>query len=499
MDEFEEGYDRFCDGLPAAIAAERSAEWVDSINREVHRLEACLEQFSGTGAPIDSLAGDVAEYLHAGTYNINRAVARDDGPVAVVPRSHGFGSADVELVDGAGSVVEKYQAKYYATAEKSARAQALTFGEASKRGRSSAAKAIASGEALEGDQVYGGSRRLVAEDQLDKGLEWLERRAAKEASARPGQVARYRDTASELCDRVDGGRGCTSDGLTKDDSRDVAEAARSGRFKPSERGLSAGQKIDPGALLRDSAMTGAYAAALAAALELAPTAIESIRSMATGGTLDTDLLRSEGAAALRAGGRGFVSGTAAAAVTTAARSGMVPALAGLGAPALATLVAVTSRAIEGGVDVAIGRTSADAFAASLSRDAAVLALEAAAGAAGQALVPVPYLGYLLGSLVGSVLGAVALSATDRATVSLGIALGIVLFGRVEGDCSLPESVLAAMGLDCFDFERYAAEGLEPAPFEPASYSFDAFSPERFELGFIRRGVLEVRGVRGLVG
>ncbi|WP_321974174.1 hypothetical protein [Paratractidigestivibacter sp.] len=258
MGEFKEGYRRFCDNLPAGMAAERAVEWVEGIDEAVVVLEGDLADFYGNRKSLNALGGDAAEFWHASTYNINRAAARDAGPLARVPRSNVFASLEIDLVDVDGNGVERaiksYQAKYYADAEKSAKAQAATYGHLA-HSKQTARQMIDAGLARQNDPVYGSFDRLVPTDQVDDAKDWLHKQALKEASKRPEQVYRYENTEKKTVGHVDGGRGYQSDDLSKADSRNLAQEARDGKFDPEKWGLTAGQKITPEMLLEDSVRT----------------------------------------------------------------------------------------------------------------------------------------------------------------------------------------------------------------------------------------------------
>ena len=57
--------------------------YLDSVESEIKKLVNNLNEFEYNGARIDTLKGDVAEFWHAGTFNINAAINSSKNRVQV--------------------------------------------------------------------------------------------------------------------------------------------------------------------------------------------------------------------------------------------------------------------------------------------------------------------------------------------------------------------------------------------------------------------------------
>ena len=134
------------------------------------------------------------------------------------------------------------------------------------------------------------------------------------------------------------------------------------------------------------------------------------------------------------------------------------------------------------------------FADSLAQNTVIAMAGVAGGALGQALLPIPALGYLVGSLAGSMIGGFAYDAGSKVFMSLCVERGVTLFGLVEQDYELPVETLEAIGVDVFEYEKFEPDWFEPERFEPDWFEPEWFVPELatplligFE--FPRRGVI----------
>ena len=94
MSTFEEGYTFIAKQTGVQIAGYESSLYVKQVDEEINRLLHDLNAFEGFKTMPNALKGDIAEFWHADTFNIN-AVARGSTNRTVVDRSHDFASADV--------------------------------------------------------------------------------------------------------------------------------------------------------------------------------------------------------------------------------------------------------------------------------------------------------------------------------------------------------------------------------------------------------------------
>ena len=121
MDGFREGYEYFSRSAGSAQAAFAGEAYVDGIIQEINNLSENINQFKGFQTASNKLKGDIAEFWHSGTFNIDAAVKGSSSRSEVL-RSHGLGSIDI-LVNGA----DAYGSKYDRTAAETLRQQAKSF------------------------------------------------------------------------------------------------------------------------------------------------------------------------------------------------------------------------------------------------------------------------------------------------------------------------------------------------------------------------------------
>ena len=117
---FEEGYTYFEKNASAYAAATMSDSYVASVNDEINKLVQDLNSLEGFKTASNVLKGDVAEFWHTGTFNIDSAL-KGSSNRAFVDRSHDFASTDISTNFG-----DKYGLKYYSDGQASAKAQAVS-------------------------------------------------------------------------------------------------------------------------------------------------------------------------------------------------------------------------------------------------------------------------------------------------------------------------------------------------------------------------------------
>ena len=94
MDGFREGFEFFAEHASDFAGMDLGSGYVDSVNGEISEFIESVAHFKGMQTSVDTLKGDLAEFWHAGTFNIDAAV-KGSGNRVQVDRSHDFGSVDV--------------------------------------------------------------------------------------------------------------------------------------------------------------------------------------------------------------------------------------------------------------------------------------------------------------------------------------------------------------------------------------------------------------------
>lgn len=469
MDGFEDGYEFFSRHAGMAVASEDAVRWVDSIERAVDAFVDDMATFEGNAKRTEILAGDVAEFWLADTYNIDLAVHRSTGPRAEVPRSTGYGTPDVVVGDA------RYQVKYYQDASASVKAQSITFGEDARRGSPSARALIDSGLVGENDPVYGDMGRVIPSDQLDAG-----RKAAD------------RSTRDKLAAHIEDGKGNSSRGLTRADANRLASEAKAGDVDLESWGLAPSQVVRLKDVMRQAARAGLSAAVLAAVLEAAPAVVAAAQHLIDEGQLSLDDLSRAGLSAVSGGGRGFLTGSIIAGITTSASLGLLgEAATALDPTVVGAVAVVTLNALKNSVLVARGEMERGELASSLGRDALVATCSLVGAGIGQGAIQIPVVGYLLGSFVGSAIGGISWAVAKRATVALCVESGVTLFGLVDQDYELPREALDQIGIEVFDYQAFLPDHFEPSRFSAEAFEPETFEPDHFGIRQLRRGVFDI--------
>ena len=200
----KEGYYSFIHNSMSQLGSQQADTYISNINTAIDALNEDINAFNGFNTSVGQLKGDIAEFWHSDTFNINAAL-NDSRFKTVVDRSHGFASADITSNWG-----DRFGLKYYRNAQASADAQAtsyferyceykvisgradLTFDEFLKE------RNIDPNDVLKYDPIYSGQIRIIPKDQLEEAISYLKIKIAKESGNRPEQVARLQETLNKL-------------------------------------------------------------------------------------------------------------------------------------------------------------------------------------------------------------------------------------------------------------------------------------------------------------
>ena len=165
-----------------------------------------MNSLEGFKTASNVLKGDVAEFWHTGTFNIDSAL-KGSSNRAFVDRSHDFASTDISTNFG-----DEYGLKYYSDGQASAKAQAVSvfqrFKEYQSHGGTDSledflrSRGYDNAESVLNDPIYSGQIRIIPRDQLEEATQYLERMIKSEAARRPEQVYRYQETLDLLKDRL---------------------------------------------------------------------------------------------------------------------------------------------------------------------------------------------------------------------------------------------------------------------------------------------------------
>lgn len=474
----------------------QQAIYVESVNEEINLLQKSINDFVGNKTSSKRLKGDVAEYWHAHTFNIDAATNESANRV-VVNRSNVFASKDLSSNFG-----KDYSLKYHKTGPESARQQAVSVSQRfkeyqAKGGADTTEKYLKdrnySDTAVLNDPVYSGQVRIIPHEQMEDATAWLRRMINSESTKRPEQVKRYQETLDLMRDRVLDNEGNESIVLSKEDAENLAKLAKEGKFQASDFDISAPELMTVELLMKQSLKAGMNAAVVSLVLRIGPEVFKAIGYLIKEGEIDEGQFKKIGMAAVTGSAEGFIRGTVAAAITASCSSGLLgEALKDISPGAIGVVTVIAMNSLKQAYQVATGEKTRTEMSNELIKELFVLTSSLAGGYVGQVLLSsLPVVGYMLGSFLGSVVGSFTYEVGYKAVISFCIDSGVTMFGLVEQDYKLPDDVIEYIGLDVFDYETFEVDSLETETFEFDTFDFETFQPDTLDIKFLRRGVIGI--------
>ena len=496
---FEEGYTYFEKNASAYVASTMSDSYVASVNDEIEKLVNDLNSFENFKTSSNVLKGDVAEFWHTGTYNIDSAL-KGSSNRAFVDRSHDFASTDISTNYG-----DKYGLKYYSDGEASAKAQAVSvfqrFKEYQSHGGTDSvddflrSRGYDNAESVLNDPIYSGQIRIIPRDQLEEAKQYLERMIKTEAARRPEQVYRYQETLNKLKDRLSDDKGAESIPLSKKEAEVLAKLAKQGKINADDLGLTTEELIKYDYIIQQAFKAGLTAATISVVLKVAPEIIKAIDYLIKNREINAVQFKKIGFAAVSGGAEGFIRGSVSPALTASCKAGLLgETLKSVDPTIVGTVTVLTINVIKNAFQVAVGNKSTSQLTSELVRDMYISTCSLIGGGISQAFIEVPVLGYMIGSFVGSIIGSFAYNVGHKAIVSFCVDSGFTMFGLVEQDYTLPKEVIEQMGIETFDYETLHYDTFEPESFSFDSFETDTFEPDTLDVTFLSRGVICVSKV-----
>lgn len=496
MLDFDDGVEFFRKNSTGILGAFAGDAYVEGINVEIDDLVQNLNSFEGFSTASKMLKGDIAEFWHSGTFNIEAAL-KDSKDRAFVDRSHDFASADISTNFG-----DRYGLKYYADGQASAKAQATSVFERFKEYQSKGGsddldtflqkRGYANIDTVLNDPIYSGQIRIIPRDQLEEATKWLERKIQTEAYSRPEQVHRYEETLKMLKDKLSNGKGVESIPLSKEEAEALAVLAKQGKISAEELGLTTEKLMQFEYVMQQAVKAGLTAATISMVLKVAPEIFRSIDFLIKNGYVDKEQFKKVGFAAITGGAEGFIRGSVSAAITTCCKCGLMgEALKSVDPTIIGTITVVTMNVVKNAYEVAIGRKTRYELTEALVRDVFVSACSLIGGGVTQAFIEIPVLGYLIGSFVGSLVGTFVYQAGYKTALSFCVDTGFTMFGLVEQDYTLPQEIIEQLGIETFNYETFEVDSFKVDTFEPASFEMETFEPDNLDIIYLRRGVIGV--------
>ena len=511
MKAFKEGYEFFEQNAGNFAGHAAGVHYIDAVESEIKKLVNNLNEFETNGARIDTLKGDVAEFWHAGTFNINAAINSSKNRVQV-DRSHDFGSADITGVNFDAKFGLKYYKNGASSAEQQAKSIFQRFSEYKSQGGKESLdlyleKRGYSADTILSDPVYTGQYRVIPSDQLKEATMFLERKIREEAVKRPEPVHRYEETLKLLSDKVKDNEGNESIALSEQEARELARLSKEGGVNPEDLHLTTEELIKYTDILKKSYKAGLTAATISMVLKVAPEIWNAVAYLIKNGYVDEKQFKKIGFAALTGAGEGFVRGTVSAAITASCLSGVFGKTLKKVNPSVVGVVTVlVMNSMKSSYKVFTGEMNRSEMVSELIKEMFITTCAFSMGLLGNAYIKIPLpnflsklnkvvpLGYMIGSFVGSISGSVIYSSIYNPVISFCVDSGFTLFGLVNQDYELPEEVLKEIGIEVFEYEKFEYEPFEYEKFEYEKFEYEQFEYERLHTIFLRRGVIGVNCV-----
>lgn len=500
MTAFEDGYHFFERNCGCDCGVFVGDRYVSKIEKSVDKMVNDLNQFSGYRTKVDYLKGDIAEFYHSGTHNVNVAL-KDTNIETKVIRSHGLGSADIVYQDGTDNII-KASLKYFGTGEASAKAQSISVFERYCIYRSKhddvtfeeylRMNGINSDEVLAHDSLYSGQIRIIPAEQIHEAIEFLQRKISEEQYKRPELVDKYSETLQLLRDRIRDSDGVESVPLSEDDARKLARLAKQGNVSAEELHLTLEEIMQKRYIIEQAIKAGMSAAVITTAFKVAPVLYEIVCRLKNSGNVDEEQFRKLGIKAFYGAGEGFIRGSVAAAITISCRSGILgKAVKSLTPAVIGVFTAVMLDALQDAIMVVKGDITRREMSNHIFSNIFISSVSLALGGITQIVLPIPVISCLLGSFIGSVVGAFVFGKVEKTYISYCAETGYTMFGVVNQDYVLPDDVLKDVGLEMIKVEKFEFEKFVPEYFSFSDFNSDAIKIESIGMKLLRRGVIGV--------
>lgn len=494
----KEGYDFAIKNQAGAYGADTGWEYVHKIEEAINILAKDINAFKGFKTNSNMLQGDLAEFWHADTFNINAAISNSSYE-AIVNRSHDMASPDVTLNNGT-----EIGLKYYKSAVESANAQSKSYFQRFCEYKSSSGRTDLTIEqyllekgvtedVFRTDPIYSGQIRVIPSEQYDAAVSYLKWKIQKELMTRPEEAKRYQETLDLLTSKIKVPDGTNSVELTREASQKMADLAKEGKFDPAEFGITTEDMMTFMHALKEGVEAGKSAAIITLVLNMAPHLYQCLEKLISDGRLNEEELRNLGFVAIKGAGQGFLRGFVAGTIVTACNTGILgETFKRVNPGTVGALTVVLMQAMQDSFLIVRGDMTQHEFIANLSKNIFVAACGIGLGTALSFMLPLCSFAYMLGNFVGSFIGSFAYIAVDSAFMSFAVYSGWTFFGVVKQNYVLPNKVLQELGVDIFDYEKAFYQEYTFDEFQFDEFSFEEYTPNFISI--IRRGVIGIHQV-----
>lgn len=499
MEAFNEGYEFFEKNSGNFAGHAAGVHYIDAVESEIKKLVNNLNEFKSSGALIDTLKGDAAEFFHAGTFNINAAINSSKNRVQV-DRSHDFGSPDITGVNFDAKFGLKYYKDTTSTAKQQSKSIIDCYNDYKPKGIKDEFPIYLEKRSIDKEidpntTVYFEQHRIVPSDQLEEIIAILESKGRESSINTPKDFNKHEDTLNYLSDRVKDNEGNESIPLSEQEARELARLSKEGGVNSEDLHLTTEELIEYTNILRQAYKAGLTAATISMALRVAPEILNAIAYLIKNGEIEEGQFKKIGFAAITGAGEGFVRGTVSAAITASCKAGLCgSAMKSIDPSVVGAVTVLVMNSMKNSYQVTTGNMSRSEMVNELIKEMFVTTCALSMGSVSQSLIEIPVLGYLIGSFVGSVAGSVIYSSIYNPVLSFCVDSGFTLFSLVDQNYELPEEVLKEVGIEVFEYEKFEYEPFEFEKFEYERFEYEQFEYEKLHTIFLRRGVIGVNCV-----
>ena len=442
MNDFDKGFEFSARHAAAVPAGMDTANWVNSVEAAIEELYSAMNSYNhykNSKAAQDSLKGFLAEEWAFGTANVDAAVKRVDAK-GIRLDLHDLGSADVAW--GA----DQYQLKFLTDPKNIARKLATTLRD-SYNGRPKRYAELSFDEWVvekgfagktPDDLLYADMGGLIPSDKLEAAKQYtLMRIERAKGRGLDEEVRRWTKVRDNLTDRIKTPEGVKGRPATNEEMRrKAADVSSKKKLDPADDGMTTSQLIAASDIVKQSLKAGGTAAALSAALSVAPEIYRAIDYLIAEGEIDDEHLKSIGTAAC----------TAAAAKGAFGETLKAAAMGSRGANVIASLVVLTMETCRNSYLVASGQIELVEMANNMGQSVFSTVMMLGGAAVATALTGGATLPVLIGSFVGGAAGSMAFKPVSSCVMEVCIDSGVTFFGLVEQDYEVPKRLLSLLGI-----------------------------------------------------
>lgn len=504
-EELKKGWNYAANTQGVQIADFNVDQYISNVVDEINKLEQDINDYTGSNQGKAQLGGYVAERWQADTFNI-RAVAAQSEHRAWFNSSNKHASADIST-----NFDKEYSLKYLKTAEKSVKAQAKNviqnyheyYSKAKSNGNQSP---MLFDEYLEKygysndmdvllKSVYEGQVRIIPSDQLEEGINKLNRLIATESargsSNRFLNLKNYLETLKNLDSRIKDGEGIESRVLTKEESMAIAELCRTGEFKASDFGVTLESEVIKEIILDKALQSGITAGTITFIIQLVPQLIDLIAQLVNENQIDFEKIKKDSITTVSNTAKSFIAGYLTCSLYASCKIGKLGAeLVDIQPGVIGTIVSLTMNIVVESFEYATGRESIQEYKYHITKNA-IISISALVGGT-IAVAALPYanaLSFMIGSMIGSVMASISISVSEKIYISFCVDTGYTLFGLVKQDYYIPEEILKDLGLNFTVLNRSVLGKSELSRARLNRSSLNHSELSRVDINIMRRGII----------